>query len=167
MKWNFEIIRFDYMKFFFSLSLFYFYLHQTIKFLLTTNQLQKIFEIRERMIHSKFTQNKESEQAFIDCIDNVLSLPPSNQCMCLCCLLFVFCFCLWFFNLKKKFFSFQKWPNHSVNVHSMVGPVSMILQLVKYHIFLVQILYMDSIHKVCCCCCFFKFWFLLLIITIT
>ncbi|XP_075591323.1 calcitonin gene-related peptide type 1 receptor isoform X2 [Dermatophagoides farinae] len=48
-------------------------------FLLTTNQLQKIFEIRERMIHSKFTQNKESEQAFIDCIDNVLSLPPSNQ----------------------------------------------------------------------------------------
>ena len=50
------------------------------KFLLTTDQLQKIYEIRERMIHSKFTQNIESEKAFIDCIDNVLSLPSNSDC---------------------------------------------------------------------------------------
>nr|XP_027201108.1 calcitonin receptor-like isoform X2 [Dermatophagoides pteronyssinus] len=48
-------------------------------FLLTTDQLQKIYEIRERMIHSKFTQNIESEKAFIDCIDNVLSLPSNSD----------------------------------------------------------------------------------------
>ncbi|OTF78590.1 hypothetical protein BLA29_009092 [Euroglyphus maynei] len=46
-------------------------------FPLTIDQLQKIYEIRERMIHSKFTQNIESEKAFINCIDNVLS-KPSN-----------------------------------------------------------------------------------------